>query len=258
MNTDPTPVIDPGERDDLDDVFHRPVNDTAPVPDQPDQPDQPTPPFPEEPAVPGPERPSPPGPVRPDLPSPPEPPKVPEAPKPGPPVRPEPPKVPEAPKPGPPCSRSRPRCPIRRGLILRGRTHRVRLTRSYRGRGLRIILSLLALWTQSLLALWTQSPLAQWILICRGPWILFTQSSRTTPNRPAARSRLVGRSRPATRNRLVGRSCPWIASLRGALYRRLFSSRGSLVPLPLWRPVWPWPAWSLLLGTLGSMFSMLP
>jgi hypothetical protein len=96
MNTDPPPIIDPGERDELDGVFHHPVNDT-------EVPEPPTPPIPEEPAVPGPERPSPPGPVQPEVPSPPppEPPKVPEVPKPGPPVHPEPPR-PDPPRPDPP------------------------------------------------------------------------------------------------------------------------------------------------------------
>jgi hypothetical protein len=98
MNTEPPPVLDPGERGELDGIFHRPVNGTEVDPsfDMPDFPDpvDPEPPPPEDPAVPGPERPSLPGPVQPELPSPPppEPPKVPEAPKPGPPVHPEPPR----------------------------------------------------------------------------------------------------------------------------------------------------------------------
>jgi hypothetical protein len=43
MNTDPPPVIDPGERDELDGVFHHPVNETG----LPDPPETPTPPVPE-------------------------------------------------------------------------------------------------------------------------------------------------------------------------------------------------------------------
>ncbi len=32
MNTDPTPVIDPGERDELEEIFHRPVDDAGAEP----------------------------------------------------------------------------------------------------------------------------------------------------------------------------------------------------------------------------------
>jgi hypothetical protein len=96
MNTDPPPIIDPGERDELEEIFHRPGNETGadPTSDTPEVP-EPVDPEVEQPDVPGPERPAPPGPVQPELPLPP-PPKGPEAPKPGPPVR------PEAPRPDPP------------------------------------------------------------------------------------------------------------------------------------------------------------
>ncbi len=103
MNTDPPPVIDPGERGELDEVFHRPVNETEP----PEQPEHPTPPIPEEPAAPGPEQPDLPEPDQPDVPPPVplEPPVHPEAPElPVTPEvpRPEPPHRPENPRPEPP------------------------------------------------------------------------------------------------------------------------------------------------------------
>jgi hypothetical protein len=134
MNTGPTPVIDPGERDELDDVFHRPVNETEadPTVDTPEFPDldpefeQPDVPGPGSPAPPGPEQPEPPGPQlpvqpevpkpppRPDLPGPPERPDKPEPPKP--PVRPDPPEQPKPPvQPGPPDHPKPPGRPDRPG-----------------------------------------------------------------------------------------------------------------------------------------------
>jgi hypothetical protein len=86
MNTDPVPPIDPGERDELDDIFHHLVNETGTDPTA----DIPEIPEPEQPDVPGPEQPGPPGP---------QPPVQPEVPRPGPP---QPPVDSDPPRPGAP------------------------------------------------------------------------------------------------------------------------------------------------------------
>jgi hypothetical protein len=150
MNTDPTPVIDPGERDELDAIFHHPGNETGanPTSDMPEvlDPVDPEPPLPEDPA--GPEQPGPEPPVQPEVPRPdpprhpdiprpvdPEPPRPvdperprqferpvipvhPEPPRdPGPPRHPEPPRGPESPRgpdqPGPPRQPEQPKPPVR-------------------------------------------------------------------------------------------------------------------------------------------------
>ncbi len=92
MNTDPTPVIDPGEREELEDIFHRtgnatgadPTSDTPEFPDLDPEVEQPDAPGPEQPAPPGPEQPEPPGPqppVQPEVPKPPPRPDLPGPPR---------------------------------------------------------------------------------------------------------------------------------------------------------------------------------
>jgi hypothetical protein len=112
MNTDPTPDIDPGERDELNEIFHHPVNETGvdPASDTPNIPD-PVDPNPEPPRPVDPERPRPVDPERPRDPLPPRP-VDPERPRDPLPPRPVDPERPRDPLPPMPVDSERPRDPL--------------------------------------------------------------------------------------------------------------------------------------------------